>query len=621
MVPGLPAKKKTAEELNLKSFEVEEVSRDAMEIKIPANRWADAASHWGIAKEAAAVFNKKLAFRAPKIVNLPRNRGFLNVKVEDPRLCPRYLALYFALPQKIGKSPVWMQKTLKACGLRPINAVVDIMNYVMLEIGQPLHAFDASKIDKGIVVRRAKKGEVIKTIDDLRFVLTKQDLLIADHKKPLALAGIKGGAGSEVLSGTKAIIVEAANFDSVNIYRTSRRLNLSTDASARFSHGQSPELVEWGANRAAVLLRDICAARLKDSVDLYPKKQARKLLRFDLERFNRLTGFKLDGKTAWGLLKKLGFSLIKEGLIETPALRLDIEIFEDLAEEAVRLYGFDKIKSAPPIVALIPGESEEMVILKEKIRRALISIGFSETYNSSFAAESDSDAVALENPISRDKAFLRTSLIPGLEKNIKDNLRFFENIKIFEIGKTFSGERENWRLGMATRLESENSFRELKGAAEKLLKMLGLTDYLFVPEDKDLRIESSHQVLGYLAASRRGSALEIDLDKLLKLVEAEVEYLPLSPYPAIERDISMYVDVNLRFNEILEAVNSLKIPHLFDADLIDYYKDENLKQGKVSLTFRLVFQSASRTLKDEEVNREVDRIIKVLSGKFGVKPR
>jgi phenylalanyl-tRNA synthetase beta chain len=617
IVAGLPPIKEVGREINLKAFEVEEISGGVMDIKIPANRWADAASHWGIAKEAGAIFNKKIGFKIPKLINIPENKGRFKVKVREPVLCPRYFASYLELPKKIGQSPVWMRKVLRDCGLRPINAAVDIMNYVMLEVGQPLHAFDAAKIKKGIIVRRAKKGEKMTTIDGVKINLEEKDLVIADEEKPLALAGIKGGKGSEIDGRTKTIIVEAANFEAGGIYRTSRRLNLFTDASSRFGHGQSPELVEAGINRAIVLLRDICGAKLVDSVDIYPKKQARKLLKFDLLRFNGLTGLNLDGKTVLGLLKKLGFSLSKEGLIEIPALRLDINIFEDLAEEAARMYGFENVKIIPPTVSLIPPEIDEIAIMKDKIRNAVVPLGFDEVYNYSFSRE-EKGAVALENPISRDKAALRISLVPGLLKNIEDNLRFFEDVRIFEIGKAFFPSGEGWRLGLAIHLKKEISLRELKGAVESLLRGTGLTDYLFVPEGKRVRVESDHRVLGYIDVFGKASVAELNVERLTELAEGEAEYLPLSAYPAVERDISLYLPENRRVEEVLAVIDEANIRDLADVDMVDYLMKDELGTDVFALTFRLVFQSDSRTLSDEEVNRETAKIIEVLRGKLGL---
>jgi len=266
LVPGLPSKIKLIDEFNTKAFEVDSVKGDTLDIKV-LNRYSSAASHWGMAREAAAITGRKAQIPDKELINIPESLGKIKVRVLEPELCTRYSARYFEL-DKIGNSPQWMQKVLKSCGMRPINAVVDIMNYVMLETGQPLHAFDADKSGVEIVVRRAKKDEKFTTLDDNSYVLSDETLLITNGEEPLAIAGIKGGKSAEVGKKTKHIIVEAASFEGASIYRTSRRLGLATDASLRFAHDLSPYLVRIGADRATILLKEILKAKLVDSKDI-----------------------------------------------------------------------------------------------------------------------------------------------------------------------------------------------------------------------------------------------------------------------------------------------------------------------------------------------------------------
>ncbi len=617
MVPGIPDKKKLADVLSVKSFEVEEVKADAMEIKIMPNRWSDAASHWGMAREAAAATGRKLSFAPKIIVNQPQNKGFLEqIKIEDPKLCPRYMAYYLELP-KIGQSPVWMRKTLQTCGLRPVNAVVDILNYVMIETGQPLHAFDASKIKGGIRVRRAKTNETIETIDNQKIKLDKSILVIADREKLLAIAGIKGGESSKVDSKTKTIVIESANFDPVSIYRASKTIKLATDASQRFGHGLSPELCKIGIDRAIVLLKEICKATFLDSKDVYPKRQPKKILKFDEEKLQSVLGADIDSKTVSIILKSLGFRLLPKNMIEVPALRLDINIIEDLIEEVGRMYDLNKIPGKNPAVLLAPPEMDEYFLAAEKAKNSLMEMGFSEVRNSSFIpAKADGD-VEMENPLSDDKRFLRNSLVYHLRENVKTNHRFSGNVRIFEIGKVFlKGFKEEYHLAMAVSLKSgDYVFRELRGPAENLLRSLGLTDYAFVPEGSKLRLESDHEVLGYLFPDPKNKAafLEIDFDKTRHLMEGEREYLEISPYPSIIRDISFTVPASVRMNLILEAIADLRIENLDDVDLIDYL---NIADDRISLTLRLVFQSMKKTLSDEEANRSTAKIADILASDF-----
>lgn len=622
MAPALPSKQKFLAEFPLKSFEVEGIKEDVIDINILANRWADAASHWGIAREAAAVFDIELAFQPAGISRLSQPAGLIKTKIEDNKLCSRYLAYYFEIPA-VSQSPAWMKKILKTCGLKPINSVVDTLNYAMLEIGQPLHAFDASKIKGGLIIRKAKTGEKIKTIDNQNLVLNKDNLVIADKEKPLALAGIKGGQNSAVDQKTRAIVVEAATFDSTSIYKTSKQLKLITDASERFAHGLFPELAIIAINRAAILLEEICRAELKEAVDIYPKKQAKRFLPFDLGGLNRLIGFQFKEQTAFRVLRNLGFKIGKNNLIEIPFWRPDIDIFEDLVEEIIRIYGLSNIKAESPIIALKPPKEDEIFIFKDKIRKTFSSLGFSEVYNYSFSAEDDKKAIALENPIAKDKAFLRTSLLPALSKNIEDNLRFFEEVRIFEIGKVYFQEgREKWKLGIAVYFkDKEKALRDLRGALEEMLSRIGLVDYSFIPEKNHLRLKVDNYDSGCLEAGKDGVFAEIDLENLLKSAIGEAEYLPLSPYPSATRDLSFYVSADIRINDILEEIESLNTPFLIDVDLMDYYRSSAGSANQISLTFRFIFQSSDRTLSSEEINKSMSRIGDALKKKLNIKPR
>ncbi len=653
MVPGLPSIHKVKNELYLKAFDVESASGDVININLSPNRWADASSHWGIAKELAAIFNLKCIFNPLKGFANKKLKGKKTVKVEikNNKLCPRYLAFSFNI-SKIGDSPGWMQNILKNCGLRPINAVVDIMNYIMLETGQPLHAFDAERVFKGIVVRKAKNNEKIVAIDGSEFNLDESDLVIADYQKPLAIAGIKGGKTSEINVNTKNIIVESANFDSANIYKTSKKIGLKTDASLRFSHGLSPELADIGIKRASVLLREICGAKLESITDIYPKKRPEIILKFDLEKLNNLIGFEFDKKTVSDILQRLGFSLTSPAglsaghinFVKPPSLRTDINIFEDLAEEVARIYGLNNIKSKAPIVSLKIAETDTIITLKEKIREIMVLVGFSEVYNYSFSEKKEDSSIEILNPISRDKKFLRTSLVSGLLKNIEDNYRFFDAIKIFEIGKVFEeGGKEYWKLAAGIYLrpkddlrlknglwskgnfKSENSLRELKGVLEELFNRLGIKNFYFKEEGEFLKIFAGQKdllgnLLIYSDKLSLGckSVFEIDLEKLSEIYKGDLEYALISPYPIIERDVSMYINEKLKVGLIFDSIKNLGILDIARIDIVDYYREKEDEKKKLSITLRFVFQSTKQTLSDEEVNQKISKIIEDLQSKFSV---
>ena len=637
LVPGLPSKKKLIEGLNLKTFETEDLAGDAFDVSLLPNRYPDCASHWGIAREAAAIF--KLKIKSPaglsRGINWPEGRGEIKVRVENLKSTPRYLAavLDMGIP---GRTPDGLKKTLVTCGLRPINPVVDVMNYAMLETGQPLHAFDAQKIKGGIIVREAKPGEEIVTLDGKKFSLTKGILVIADEEGSLAIAGLKGGKRAEVTKETKKIVVEAANFEAGSIYAASRALDLVTDASARFSRSLSSELAEYGLNRALFLLKDVAKARLLDVYEVYPKKQSREVIQFGPAGFSSLTGLKLDSKTLKSHLESLGFRILDQKpkklpaddfLVEAPFWRLDVTMPEDLVEEVVRLYGYDRVPLTAPVVSLKPAEGSDSVKIKERVRLILKEAGFSEVYNYSFSDEPESKRVIgysakekrsleIENPIAADKKYLRSELATGLAKNLAENAKYFESADIFEIGRVFSEARETLHLGLASWSKANDPLLRVKGAVEHLMGGLAFDAFLR-PEGGRLLIETGdHRVLGYLSSGKRkGEAVaELNLDEIIPLMSAENRYEPLPKYPSVVRDISLVFPGETRVADALETISETNAKDLSDIELIDYFDPRHF-------TFRLVFQSPEKTLEADEVSREVEKITRGLKGKLRAEVR
>ncbi len=626
-VPVLPSKAKLIDELNMKAFEVEDSSGDTLDIKL-LNRYSSAASHWGMAREIAAIFGRKITVPDKEIINIPKDLGRVKIKVAEPVLCPRYSARYFEL-KGVGSSPAWMQKTLKSCGMRPINAVVDIMNYVMLETGQPLHAFDADKSGTEIIIRRAKKGDKFTTLDNNTYVLTEDTLLITNKDESLAIAGVKGGKKAEVGKATRRILVEAANFDGANIYRTSRRLGLVTDASLRFAQGLSPYLVRTGADRATVLLKDILKAKLIDSKDVYKKLPGKEVIGFDVVKFNSLIGLDLKPQLVVNYLKRLGF-VVKGGkssskfLVEIPVLRDDVTIFEDLAEEVGRLYGYNNLAPKSPFIGVAAPEVQDDIRIKDEARNILSGLGFNEAYNYSFGSRrshasgflplDDSRRLEIENPISEDRRFLRSELITGLVEDIERNEHLSDDLRFFEIGRVWIP-KEELHLGIALRSEVKDAFLDLKGAIQTLLERLGITDFMLRAEGKTLFIESDHEVVGFASASNSKNAFaELNLDLLTKLASAEYEFRPLPKYPAVARDLSLTVKKGARVGDIMQAIQGADSGYIEDVDLIDYY-------DPTKFTFRIVLRAKDRTLTDGEANIELDRIIKHLRASFAFEVR
>lgn len=623
LVSKATSQSEVMEAITMHTMPTEDPRGNTFDAEVPSNRYADLASHMGVALEYAAITDKSLKELETDKSFPAKGKGKIEVRVEEKDLCPRYGAALFEIDGK-GKTPVWMAKILEDCGLRPINPVVDILNYVMLETGQPMHAFDADKLVGAVVVRKAKQGEKVKTIDNQDFTLTKEDLVIADQKNIQAIAGIKGGKTSEVSDQTRRILIEAANFDQVSVYATSRRLKLITDASARFAHGMSSHSVEVGIQRATYLLKDVVGAKFADCLDVYSKKQGGRVIGFSTTEFNSLTGLNLKPAEALKYLEKLGFkkttikskSKADDFAISVPPLRLDINIFEDLVEEVVRLWGINKLTPIAPIISIQPATEEDLTIFKDRVRNILTILGYSEVYSSSFVDNGTGSAYEIEKALAADKTHLRQSLESGLEKALGENKKNYKTIKIFELGNVFDrklGERT--ALGIASRGDQETAFLELKGSVEQLLSGLGFVEFTLFPKGQILVVEINGNLVGEIKHIGKAEAIaELDASKLMEMEEAEFEYQPLSKYPSVMRDLSLTLRTEVRVGDILTAIENAGAKYSRDVDLIDYYDPTHL-------TFRIVFQSDERTLNDTEVNKEFDKIVSFLKKKFSLEVR
>lgn len=687
LLPELLAAKKLAVELNTHSFEVEEVQGDMLDIKIPSNQYSAMASHIGVAREANAIFGLRFKDPVKEIVNVPEGKGLVSVQVEAKELCSRYTARVFDLPAKLPPSPAWLKKVLTTCGMKPISPIVDLMNYVMIETGQPMHAFDYESVadlrglnadrrgrDKKnqktknsnearrIIVRRARKGEEITTLDGQKMTLSPEMLVIADSAQALAIAGIKGGANSGILWNTRRIIVEAANFNPKSVFDTARAIQLRTDAAVMFEHGISPALVERGMNRATVMLKAM-GAKLVDSAEHYPKRAGEGRIEFDPLQYEHLIGAPVLVTDAQEIFEALGFGVelkskknasgvqrlrAKESVILTvhvPAWRNDIEGPEDLAEEVVRILGYDTLAPVPPVLSVRAPSESLGTIIRDKVRAVLTDIGLDEVYNSSFLGANDlknqtsyvpifgREAKLLEpaNSMAEGKDVLRPSLVPLLVQNVMDNARYFETVRIFETGAIFGAVRgatvERLMLGMAIATKKQpRVIWELKGAIAELLRTLGIGEFEFVElSDQCSRVESEGHTLGHLKLLELpkqwyAAAGEWDLEMLERLAEDHREYRPLSKYPAIIRDMSLLVGDEARIGDLVRVMEETGPAILESVELTDEYTNEKLGT-KQSLTFRLVFQAADRTLSDEEVNRAMCEIQKELKTQFEAEVR
>jgi len=618
----LPKPEKLAQVLTMHSFEVEQVKKAGkdyiLDIDVLPNRGPDCFSHIGIAREIAAILALNLKLKDIKIKeNKKKTKDLISVNAKDD--CIRYTARVIT-DVKVGSSPKWIQERLKVCGLRPINNIVDAANYVMLETGQPLHAFDLDKIEgKKIIVRRAKKGEEIITLDNKKYKLDKDILIIADKDSPLAIAGIKGGKKAEIDKETKIIVLESANFDSRVVRKGSKKLGLKTDASWRFEHGIDPNLTELAINRVSELIQEITKGKIASGlVDFYPKKVLPKKIKLDLKYIEKLLGVKISPKEIKNIFERLGFKY-KGSIVEVPTFRLDVSLQEDLIEEIGRIYGYKKIPSIFPVVSLIPGKRNLEIFWENMAKDILKEFGFTEVYNYSFV---EKGIIELENPMSSRHKYLRPNLMSNLLKNVKDNLKYFKEIKIFELGKIFDKQGERRMLTGA----STNNFYQVKGTVDSLLNKLGISDIYYdeyEPESiwikgKCAEIKLSGEKIGCLGQISTDrdrvsvNVFDIDFEKLTKLCSEEHEYQPISQYPAAVRDLAILVPNYVKVVDVLNKINIAGGVLVRDVDLFDIYEGENIAQEKKNLAFHIVYQAGDRTLISKEIDALQEKIVKTL---------
>jgi len=675
----LPNPGKLADLLSRHFAEVEEIRKEnkdfVLDIDVRPNRAPDCFSHLGIAREISAILNFKLPIadclpaeasaQAGKLIedkNL-KAKDFVHVDVrhqhQHQQVCARYTARVIC-DVKVGHSPEWMRDRLEVCGLRPINNIVDILNYMMLETGQPLHAFDFEKIEadkrgyqrrsrRKIIVRFAKNGEKIKTLDEEEYELDKDILVIADSKEPLAIAGIKGGKKAEITNQTKIVVLEAANFNPKIIRRGSRKIDLKTDASWRFEHGIDPNLTEIAINRVAGLIQEIAGGKIaKGLVDFFPPHQkfggGPKKIKLDLDYVDGLLGVKIPQKEIKNILKRLGFNCNEAGPhcieVVVPTFRLDISIPEDLIEEIGRIYGYEKIPPKFPISALVPPKRNLEIFWEDLSKNILKESGFNEVYNYSFISNLQlttynlqlKNVIEVENPTSADFQYLRPSLIPNLLKNIQKNQKFFKEIRICELGKVFKAPKEK---RMLTGVMTGDSFFEVKGVIDSLLNKMGISniyydDYQPTPEDSKFSIwqlkkcaevkvdgeeigflgEISPKVLEALKIAGKLVVFDLDFEKLQKIASEEHEYQPISKYPAAIRDLAILVPQEIRVAEVLNKIYDAGGNLIRDIDLFDIYEGEELPEKKKNLAFHIIYQATDRTLSSKEIDEIQEKIIK-----------
>jgi len=637
--------------------------RPVLDVELLSNQVAEASGHLGLAREIGAILGKKFIY--PKINLKEKNltaKDLLDIKIKSSN-CNCYLARLLQ-GVKIKESPKWLKDALADCGVRSINNIVDAANYVMLETGQPLHSFDFDKIcskstntnKKEIIVRQAKKNEKITTLEDEVYDLNEDIMVIADNENSLALAGIKGGKKSGISKDTTNIILESANFNGVNIRSSSKKLGLKTDASWRFEHNLPLDLTGYAIDRLAQLIQEIAGGYiLKGKVGQSIFKEEKVWIPIKWENWEKFLGWIIKKKEIIHYLSLLGFSIQEKKdylLVSPPCFRNDVIIKEDVMGEVARLYGIDKIDSIIPQEILTLPLQNEFFEFRKQVKDWLKGYNLEEVYNYSFISEEDKDnlpnkwqqkLIEIENPTSALTKYLGPTLLVNFLKNINYNFRFADKIRFFEIGKYYFKNKENLKeyfvlSGVLAHKEKSNNpsmlFYEAKGIIEDLFNKFGIdkdnysfkslenTEYSLLLE-QGIAIYKNKDLIGVIGNPKRdllkkydceGNSVfwEIKLLPLLEIVKEEREFQPLPKYPAIIRDISFIISQDILIDKILNIIQDVSPLNLEDVDLFDVYIGENLQSGSKSLSFHLTFRAEDYTLKNKEVDKEMEKIYKAL---------
>lgn len=639
-----------------------------LDLEITPNR-PDCLSIVGMAREIAAITGSTLRYPSFSLeeVDEPAEEA-VRITLADPDLCPRYVARVID-GVVIGPSPWWIRKRLASCGIRPINNVVDITNYVMLEMGQPLHAFDYHLIrDSHIVVRRARPGERMVTLDGVERVLEAEDLLICDPAGPIALAGVMGGENTEVREETHKVLLESAHFEPRNIMRTSRRLGLSTEASYRFERGVDPAGCGIAADRAAWLMAELAGGKVyRGRVDALARPVERRKVILRPDRARSILGTEVKDEEIVSILSslELGVEEKPEGfVVDVPTFRFDLEREIDLVEEIARVYRYSRIPSTLPLTSHNVGRLTPEQANRRRIRRILSGKGLREAINYSFISPEwrgamDPEGIYLKgspmrikNPISEEFSELRLSLLPGLLSSLRHNLnRDMEDVFLFEMGRVFlpvEGEkqpREEERLALLLRGrwvrkgwkkgEERADFFTLKGLLEALFDEMRVgklelaeRDVPFLRPSASCRVVMDGEEIGVMGSihpivARRlelpedVQLCEIELEPLLKAVPEVVSYRDIPRYPAVLMDLAIIVDEKVKVGSVLEEIRRAGGEELQDVYLFDLYRSEKLGKDKKSLAFSLTFQSKERTLSDQDAVGCRERIVQALRQRFG----
>jgi phenylalanyl-tRNA synthetase beta chain len=635
------------------------------EVGITPNR-PDALSHIGVARDAAALFEQKLKYPVISITETAEKiQDYINIEVEDTVNCPRYTAKVVT-GVEIKESPDWLKKRLTQIGVRPINNIVDITNYVMFESGQPLHAFDLDRLKgKKIIVKSTSEESKFTTLDSKERTLPVNSLMICDAEKPVAVAGVMGGENSEIYSDTKNVLIESAYFHPSSIRRTAKLLGLSSEASYRFERGCDFEKTKANAERAAQLMADLGNGKIVSGIiDCFEPKIERKVVSLRFARVSKILGYEVSPEEIISIMKKLEFEVLSTDensiTVTVPGFRPDVEREIDLIEEIARIYGYDNIPVISKINVTLDKKTDDSAFV-DSLKNYAAGLGFYEMINNPLQSEKTASIIgkkiAVKNPQSLDMAFLRTSLVPGTLNIISENIKVGEkNLKLFEIGhtfnklndeeiKSFSDFEEKTKMIIAltgkevtknwNNSERGSDFYSLKGCVESILNKMRLKSQLTTvyPDNEDSIFEyhftktKNSSILGVggkvnadilkkFDIQQDVYCFEFDIDEIKKLNPDPKAYIEPSKFPKVLRDFAFIFAKNINYQEIIDYIYKESSKLLKSAEIFDLFESDSLGKDNRSIAINLEYYSNERTLKEEEVEKDFNKLIQKIITKF-----
>ncbi len=650
--------------------EVLDLKEEIIDFEITPNR-PDCLSIEGLGRETAASLNKP--FKNPRKnideLQVPDKKEIEGLKVDitAPDLCYRYIARVVK-NVKVGPSPDWMKKRLKACGMKSINNIVDITNYVMLEMGQPMHAFDINSISgKHITVRRAENGEKITTLDETERVLDEKDLVIADEEKAVAIAGVMGGLNSEIEKDTQTVVFESAMFYGGNIRKTAKKVGLRTESSARYEKGLSSENTLRAINRAVELVELLGAGEVVEGkIDVYPTKQKINKIKLDVDKINTLLGTNISKQEMIDILEKVDIK-VENDMAIAPYFRMDLEFVADIAEEVARFYGYDKLETTLVRAGTTIGVRTKEQKIENKIQEILVTNGLSEIYTYGFLSEKDlekskikkeliDNAITIINPLGDEFKLMRPTTIPSMMQILAgNNNKKNQNVKLFDISRNYKNIDNQVEKGEVPLQENiltigmygeDVDFYTLKGLVENILEATNVSRYDI---ERETTNESYHpgrcanlkvgidtiatfgevhpEVLINYEINKRVYLAEINITKIVKYSRVNKKYTEVPKFPAAERDIAVIVDEDVQVGDIEKTIikkckKLLKGQKgLEELKLFDIYRDEKIGKNKKSVAYSLIFRDKTKSLLDDEINPVMEEITKELEEKFGAELR